>query len=307
MKVTTARTIQSSDSSSRSVPHAGVRSIAAIPATMTIARIGSERASTSVLVVVSERDEDLRRPRQHPRHEAPPDPNPGLRIIRGAERLGVGDRSRLGRPLAHRSEPTALRLGGDESFDADRGGRLGEPRVGDDHHVSVVQDRLRRGEVDRVVAAEREVSASSAARRASDSVNSSPSISAQSRSNVSSASAYPRSSMRPARCAAAIAAPASASSATEATRDDASRQASRACAAPGSSSRSLTKPKCRSRRSAALLDHDVAHRALDRNELAPAATPSSSAPGSRRPHESGDRSCARRSSARGARPACRGR
>ena len=48
MNVTTARTIQSSDSSSRSVPHAGVSSIAAIPATMTMARIGSERASTSV-------------------------------------------------------------------------------------------------------------------------------------------------------------------------------------------------------------------------------------------------------------------
>ena len=48
MNVTTARTSQSIDSSSSSVPQAGVNRIPAIPARTTIAKIGSERASTSI-------------------------------------------------------------------------------------------------------------------------------------------------------------------------------------------------------------------------------------------------------------------
>ena len=81
-----------------------------MPATMTIARIGSERASTSVSSSSRQSDEDLRRPRQHARHEPPPAPNPRLGGVRAGERLGVGDRTRFRGTAPSPAEPSARRF-----------------------------------------------------------------------------------------------------------------------------------------------------------------------------------------------------
>ena len=76
-----------------------------------------------------------------------------LEVTPWLDRLELAESDAEGRP---RREPEACgyRLGGNERLDPDRRGSLGEAGVGDDHHVAVVEDRLRRGEVDRVVAAE---------------------------------------------------------------------------------------------------------------------------------------------------------
>ena len=48
----------------------------------------------------------------------------------------------------------ALALDGNDRLDADRSSSLGEADVEDDHHATFVENRLGRGEVDRVIAAQ---------------------------------------------------------------------------------------------------------------------------------------------------------
>ena len=101
MNVITAITSQSSDWSSSSVPQAGVSRIPAIPATITIARIGSERASTSMSsssFSASKTSSGLVSTRGTSRHHAR---TRGLGLVGARPRLGVGDGAGLERLLVH--------------------------------------------------------------------------------------------------------------------------------------------------------------------------------------------------------------
>jgi hypothetical protein len=175
-----------------------------------------------------------------PRRRTGPDalPHQSLRRPPGATL------ARAARRQAHRSDErphgvTSV-LERNHRLDPERGRGPGEPRVGDHHDVALVKDRLGRGEVDRVVAAERTLLCQLAGTESKRSVSSIPSISAQSAPRASAASRCPAPLICPERCAAASADRASARSATDDVRNDAWRQASRARGAPRSSTMSLT-------------------------------------------------------------------
>ncbi len=109
MKVTTASTIQSSDSVVEQGPPRRREEDSRHPGD-DHDRENRLRAGVDVyLVIVLERHEDLGRVGQDARHEPPPAANVRLRLVGAAERLGVGSHTRLEGLLAH--APSVARLG----------------------------------------------------------------------------------------------------------------------------------------------------------------------------------------------------